>query len=105
MRAGETTRTTLRCQVYGVGKDMAMQIYTEWFAGGKAQKEDFFNALYLDMTNPAIEVEFQKHESWKEQTKLRATPTILVNGYKLPDNYKIEDLQYFTELEFDVNIK
>jgi len=54
-------------------------------------------------TDPAIEVEFTKHEAWKEKTQLRATPTILVNGYKLPDNYKIEDLRYFTE--FDVNIK
>jgi len=26
-----------------------------------------------------------------------------VNGYKLPDNYEIEDLRYFTELEIDVN--
>ena len=53
------------------------------------------------MTNPAIDAEFQKHESWREQTKLRATPTIIVNGYKLPENYKIEDLRYFTESEFD----
>ena len=49
------------------------------------------------MTNPAIEAEFQKHEAWKEKTQLRATPTIVVNGYKLPDNYKIEDLRYFTD--------
>jgi len=35
--------------------------------------------------------------------KFRATPTILVNGYKLPDNYKIEDLRYFTE--FNVEVK
>ncbi|MDR1115119.1 MAG: hypothetical protein LBL33_03025 [Tannerella sp.] len=66
-------------------------------------KEAFFNDLQLDMTNPAIEAEFRKHEAWKEKTQLRATPTILVNGYKLPGNYKIEDLRYFTE--FDVNIK
>ena len=85
------------------GSNAAMQIYTDWFAGGKSQKEDFFNALHLDMTNPAIEVEFQKHESWKEQTKLRATPTILVNCYKLPANYKIEDLRFFTEFDFDFN--
>jgi len=85
------------------GKNAAMQLYTEWFAGGKTQKEAFFNDLQLDMTNPAIEVEFQMHESWKEKTQLRGTPTIIVNGYKLPDNYKIEDLQYFTE--FGVNIK
>ena len=83
-------------------EEMAWQLYTTWFAGGKIQKEAFFNNLQLDMTIPAIEAEFQKHESWKEKTKLRATPTILVNGYKLPDNYKIEDLRYFTEFDFEV---
>jgi len=55
----------------------------------------------LDITNPLIEVEFQKHDSWKAITQLRATPTIIVNGYKLPDNYKIEDLRYFTEFNVD----
>ena len=74
--------------------------------------------MQLDITNPAVELEFKKHNAWKEKTQIRATPTILVNGYKLPENYKIEDLWYFTELpslraersspeklNFNVNIK
>ena len=56
---------------------------------------DFFKDICLNMNNPEIEAEFQKHESWKEKTQLWATPVILVNSYKLPDNYKIEDLRYF----------
>lgn len=27
------------------------------------------------------------------------TPTIPVNGYKLPDNYKIEDLRFMSNIE------
>ena len=72
------------------------QIFTDWFEKGKPLKEAFFREMQLDMTNPEIEAEFQKHEAWKAKTRLHATPTILVNGYKLPDNYKIEDLRYFT---------
>jgi len=49
------------------------------------------------------EIEFQKHEAWRNKTQLRATPTMLVNGYQLPENYKVEDLRYFTE--FNVEIK
>lgn len=30
--------------------------------------------------------------------RLRATPTILVNGYKLPDNFKVEDMRYFKNI-------
>jgi protein-disulfide isomerase len=85
------------------GSAVAWHLYTDWFEKGKALKEAFFKDLHLDMDNPSIETEFQKHESWKEKTKLHATPTIVVNGYKLPENYKIEDLRYFTE--FDVYIK
>ena len=57
-----------------------------------------FYDLNLDVTSLEVEVEFQRHEKWKEKTQLRSTPTIVVNGYKLPDNYKIEDLRYFTVL-------
>jgi len=84
------------------GSEAAWQLYSDWFEKGKALQEAFFIDLKLDMTNPAIEDEFQKHRSWKDQTQLRATPTILVNGYKLPDNYKIEDLQNFTDFKIDI---
>ena len=79
------------------------QIIADWFEKGKPLKEAFFENLHLNMENPEIETESQKHESWKEKSQLRATPTVLVNGYKLPDNYKVEDLKYFTE--FNVNVK
>ena len=71
------------------------RIITGWFEKGKPLREAFFDNLHLNMDNPEIEAEFQKHEAWKEKTRLRATPTILVNGYKLPENYKIEDLRHF----------
>ena len=76
-----------------------MQLFANRFEKGKFLKERFFENLQLDRDKPEVEVEFQKHETWKEKTQLRATPTVLVNGYKLPDNYKIEDLRYFTNLE------
>ena len=46
-----------------------------------------------------IEVEFLKHETWKKKTQLRETPTVLINGYKLPESYKIEDLRFFTDFK------
>ena len=85
------------------GSEAAWQLYTDWFEKGKALKEAFFEDLKLDMSNPAIEIEFQKHESWKAKTQIRATPTIIINGYKLPENYKIEDLRYL--VEFTGNVK
>ena len=74
------------------------KIYAEWFREGKFAKEDFFQKYSPNVEQVNIETEFLKHEAWKTQTGLRTTPTILVNGYKLPDNYKIEDLKYFSKL-------
>lgn len=77
----------------------AMQLFDNWFEFGKYNKELFFEEFPIEMDKKDIEEEFTKHEQWKEKSGLRATPTILINGYKLPDNYKIEDLRYFTDIE------
>jgi len=44
----------------------------------------------------------KKHEAWRNKTQLRATSTVLVDGYQLPENYKVEDLRYFTELKIEI---
>ena len=72
-------------------------IFSEWFEGGKYKREEFF-LKYACKQDEQTEQEFLQHNTWKEASQLRATPTVLVNGYALPANYKIEDLKYFTEL-------
>ena len=81
----------------------ALQIFSDWFENGTALRDDYYKDWCLDIEAPEVEAEFQRHEAWRKKSQIRATPTVLVNGYKLPENYKIEDLQYMTE--FDVNIK
>lgn len=77
------------------------KIYEEWFHEGQANREEFFQQ-YNCPQDEKTEAEFLRHKQWKEESQLSATPTILVNGYKLPDNYKIEDLKYFTNLNIDI---
>lgn len=77
----------------------SMQILSDWFEKGIHQKDDYFKDWNLDMENPTIEAEFEKHEAWKQKTQIHATPTVLINGYLLPESYKIEDLCYITNLD------
>ena len=72
------------------------QIFTDWFEKGRELRDDYFKEMNLDMENSKIGIEFQKHEAWRNKTQLRATPTVLINGYQLPENYMVEDLRYFT---------
>jgi hypothetical protein len=76
----------------------AKEIFDEWFEKGKFNKEEFFKLYPVNTDTQEVMREFELHERWKEQSGLRATPTILVNGYKLPDNFKIEDMSYFTDM-------
>lgn len=85
--------------VYQQKNGEAMQLFDNWFEFGKFNKEQFFEKFPIEMGQKDIEKEFTRHEQWKEESGLRATPTILVNGYKLPDNYKIEDLRFFSDIK------
>ena len=76
-----------------------IQVFSEWFEKGKALKDGFFKSFSLNLENPEIETEFLKHDEWKQKNQIRSTPFVLVNGYKLPDIYKIDDLRYFTNLD------
>ncbi len=77
-------------------------IYSEWFEKGKFDKERFFKKYPVNIKDVAVVDEFNRHKEWIKTSQLRATPTILVNGFKLPDNYQIEDLNFFTDLEFEI---
>lgn len=79
------------------------RIYDEWFEGGKYDKEKFFKSHSFLSDINFVSKEYQKHLDWKEQTKLRATPTILFDGYELPEMYfqQVDKLAFFTDLEFE----
>ena len=85
--------------VYRQKNDEFKTIYNEWFEKGKYDKETIFQKHPVKIEEPNIANEFARHEQWKEKSGLRATPTILVNGYKLPENFKIEDLHFFSDIE------
>lgn len=83
--------------VYLENSRKAENIFEEWFHSGKYNPPSFFEKYKPQTAQEETEKEFTAHELWKQQTGLRATPTILINGYLLPENYKIEDLRYITQ--------
>ena len=49
------------------------------------------------MHSKRIEEEMDKHKAWRKRTSLNATPTVLVNGYKLPNEYELIDLSMIVD--------
>lgn len=81
--------------------DETKEIFTNWFKGGKYRKEEFFKRYPQNIEDDLVKSELENHKVWKETARLAATPSILINGYILPRDYRIEDVAYFTEI--DVN--
>lgn len=75
-------------------------IFEKWFEKGKYDKETFFVKYPVNLNDNSVKEEFQRHKTWVERTKLSYTPFLLVNGYEFPDSYLVEDLVYFSDLEF-----
>ena len=75
-----------------------MKVFNEWFKNGIAFRDDYFKDMGLDIENPKIKIEFKKHEGWKLKNNIKFTPFVLINGFRLPKSYKIEDLRYFIDL-------
>lgn len=92
------TNKNLIATYFQKDKNEVREIYKSWFLDGKKMKNIFFNNLGIEFKHSKVEEEFNKHEQWRVDTHLIETPTILVNGYQLPDNYKIEDLKTIPNL-------
>lgn len=78
-----------------LGAKKAWEVYTEWYDNGKYEEKKFFAAYNLDVKSEEVEKEFDRHEAWRENAGFNATPTLLVNGHKIPYGYVIEDIPYF----------
>lgn len=85
-------------------KEERDKIYNEWFDYGKYNKENIFKKYSFDVNDKMISDEYKKQLEWKKKTKLRATPTVMFNGYELPAIFfhELDKLIYFADLDITV---
>lgn len=74
------------------GQDKALRKFADWYLKDKFNYEKIIHNNDAYIHTDKIEGEMEKHREWRIRTSLTETPTILVNGYKLPNEYEIEDL-------------
>lgn len=53
----------------------------------------------MDIGDPYVPEEYNKHLKWGRINNIESTPTVFVNGYLLPDLYKLEDIRYFVDID------
>ncbi len=68
----------------------------KWYKEGKNNYKEFYLKYAYADKEKLIQTEHRRQKEWLENTPIRATPTILFNGYELVDKYRIEDLVFFS---------
>ena len=82
-------------------KDMVdfIKFMQDWYKTGKNNFLKFCEKYPFNKEDGILLIELNRQIEWRSKTDINSTPTILIDGYKLPSKYKIEDLIHFTNIE------
>lgn len=72
----------------------------DWYSSNNFNKDSFFNKYTFDRDDSKILLELKKQKEWIGSLDSFSTPTVFFNGYKLPESYSVEDLVYFSNIDF-----
>ncbi len=78
------------------GNSSTIEFLDKWYSADK----QYGKALYQDLAIENFKVAKQigeENKSLFEKYKVHGTPTILVNGYNFPTQYKYSDIEYFID--------
>jgi len=89
-----SNRYLIYCYLNNTRKE-ALHKFALWYA---KDKFDYKKIIAKSEVNLHTE-EMKKHRQWRKKTSLMTTPAVLVNGYKLPDEYHLEDLTMIDDIK------
>ena len=76
--------------------ERASEALNAWYARTKNNVEDWKNKYPVE-NEVSIGDRLEKQKNWCSLVEITFTPTIFVNGHKLPSPYQLEDLQYLLD--------
>jgi len=65
-----------------------------WYNDKQKDYDTWAKAYPVNLDNTATIDKLKKQKAWCDLAEIKATPTLLLNGYKLPPAYKVNDLKY-----------
>lgn len=76
-----------------LGEDVFKQALNEWYAGDRFDYNKFISK-YSFLNMDKHEKKITDMNAWCKKSHITYTPTIYINGYRLPQQYDVEDLKY-----------
>ena len=70
------------------------QVLDDWYLADKKDYNAFAAKYPMNGELKQQERQIDEMSAWCKEAGITATPTLFVNGYRLPDNYSINELKY-----------
>jgi len=77
------------------GQGTAEEIYSMWYSADTVNFDRTFARYPVKMDDPVLDAILASHSEWCRRAGITATPTVYLNGSKLPGEYELEDLKHF----------
>jgi hypothetical protein len=78
--------------------DELIRVISSWFEAPQRHDESFIKSFGLNIDDDNVLEEYELHKKWVNENHLNSTPTVLINGYMIPDPYEIKDINNMEEL-------
>lgn len=91
----DTTKVVRHVAALSLTNDAALveKALKQWYAQPKKNYEEWAKSFQVNIDESVHETT-TKQKQWCDMAEITVTPTILVNGYRLPEPYQLEDLPY-----------
>lgn len=69
-----------------------MEFIDTWYSDGRYSYPKYYHKYASFINNNKVKEAYMQQTDWLEKTQITNTPTVLVNGFLLPEQYELEDL-------------
>lgn len=74
-------------------KTVIKQALHDWYEQKQKNYDTWARAYPVNLDQTKFNI-LEKQRAWCDMAEIKATPTLLVNGYRLPEAYRLQDIKY-----------
>ena len=71
-----------------------LRFLSDWYTKERHKREGCYKRYKLNLNDKEMLANIQAQNEWVKRNTISSTPTILINGYLLPEEYELKDMSY-----------